>query len=1571
MKNTFQCSGFDSQISTRLFEESIETALNQADRRGPAYLLRSLISPLESESKLFFDAARVMKALFLGVLCMVATAAHASTIVWTGTNDSRCGYPYHGCGTSSTHVYLNVHWAGVIRGDRWYLYNDRGGLITILDMGPGSGSMLVDQGVFSMCDCSPGTYEAADFIAARAGSYYYGDQLPASGGDLLNGVVTAGTNCVDGCPPAGPPGALTLDIYVGSAIPPSAYEKPCDKKEGGDQCANCGGMARYSAHAMATSLNIVDTPIRYTPPRGPAIDFTVTYNQRDDQQPTSFAYPNFGPKWTFNWLSYVTDNPDPNYTSADRKVCIAGGGTEVYSGFASSSQSLPDSQSHAVLVRISTTPIKYERRFPDGSKEVYSQSDNSSSYPRKVFMTEVWDAAGNQATIDFHSPTSLQIDSITDALGYKTALSYDPGVPLRIIGITEPEQFRNGTSPLRSATFSYGNGQLTTITDEIGIQSIFTYTPGTDSIDSLTTPYGTSHFASGQNGSNRWLEMTDSMGGKERVEYRDNAPGIGGSESVAPAGMTNSGLDAANTFYWDKKYPELYPPTSYPYDYTKAKIIHWAKNSGVSVSGIAASEKAPLENRVWYAYAGQSDTNQVGSSANRTKVARVLDDGTTAQLWQYEYNNSVGKITKSTDPKGRVLSYIYHPNDIDLKEVRQTTGSSNELLRAMASYNSLHEPLIDTDAAGQSTIYTYNSYGQVTSLQNAKNETTTYTYGDGTSVPTGYLASITSPLFNGASAITTFAYDSANRVHTVTNNPDNYQVTTDYDNLDRPTQITYPDGTTQQFQYTQLFGAVSKTILDLTASKDRLGHWTTRYYNGNRQMDSITDPLGHSNLYDWCKCGSLTGITDPNGNVTTFNRDLQSRVKSKVFANNSTINYIYENTTSRLKSMTDALNQIANYSYFTDDNIQQISYTNAVSPTPTVNYIYDPNFNRVTSMTDGVGTTNYLYYSVASGTLGAGKLHQVDGPFSNDTITYGYDELGRVLSQDINGTGSTASYDSLGRLGTTTNVLGSFGHGYDGVTPRLATLTYPSGQTASYSYFGNDIDRRLKTLRNSTSPTAVLSKFDYTYDAEGEIQTTSALGNAPPLPDTPLDYDDAKRLTRVTKGSITGEGDYGFQYGYDAAGNRLSDLSFDPYGNSSGKVYTANNLNQLDSVSNKNGNSQTAPVAIPYDANGNMKYDGTNQSFEWDAANRLVAINYSNSGNRTEFGYDGLGRRVRITEYGPVTATPPAPVHVPPPPLPPPGPVVGLLYNANGTRAALTAKTFVWCGNQICEERDSTGQIVTKRFFAEGEQRLSGSDMGLYYYTRDHLGSVHELTDAVGNLKARYNYGAWGNETIVSGNMTCDFGFTGHYIHQPSGLNLSLYRAYNPTIGRWISRDPLENAEISQGPNLYAYVGNNPTVLRDPLGLLWYEDLATWSRTRVDAAQTWLDFHLPWQVAGIADTALELINGVASTPDAISHLGEGAGAWSADPSWETSSGLFMDISLTSGVLAGGLAPTEIGNASLGLKGRLGQGGWEITFTRPGANTPDLRINPCGGSGYPPHYHRRPGIGKHRPWQGGW
>ena len=111
-------------------------------------------------------------------------------------------------------------------------------------------------------------------------------------------------------------------------------------------------------------------------------------------------------------------------------------------------------------------------------------------------------------------------------------------------------------------------------------------------------------------------------------------------------------------------------------------------------------------------------------------------------------------------------------------------------------------------------------------------------------------------------------------------------------------------------------------------------------------------------------------------------------------------------------------------------------------------------------------------------------------------------------------------------------------------------------------------------------------------------------------------------------------------------------------------------------------------------------------------------------------------------------------------------------------------------------------------YFGNGEMRSPavGQPPTLkYYYTRDHLGSVREVVDQVGQVVGRWDYDPWGVRTKLGGVawFEVEFGFTGHHFHERSGLHLALYRAYDANLGRWLSADPIGEAG---GLNLYGYV---------------------------------------------------------------------------------------------------------------------------------------------------------------------
>jgi len=113
-------------------------------------------------------------------------------------------------------------------------------------------------------------------------------------------------------------------------------------------------------------------------------------------------------------------------------------------------------------------------------------------------------------------------------------------------------------------------------------------------------------------------------------------------------------------------------------------------------------------------------------------------------------------------------------------------------------------------------------------------------------------------------------------------------------------------------------------------------------------------------------------------------------------------------------------------------------------------------------------------------------------------------------------------------------------------------------------------------------------------------------------------------------------------------------------------------------------------------------------------------------------------------------------------------------------------------------------------------RKRRGTSLGRSFYTRDHLGSIRELVDMSQTVRARYDYDPFGRVTKVSGDRDSVFLYTGHFWHAQSGLYLTLYRAYDSNLGRWLSRDPIAEGG---GLNLYAYVGNNPISFIDPLGL--------------------------------------------------------------------------------------------------------------------------------------------------------
>ncbi len=1090
-------------------------------------------------------------------------------------------------------------------------------------------------------------------------------------------------------------------------------------------------------------------------------------------------------------------------------VALPPGGTEVYSN--------PNGQgiypahwgSRAVLVRTSVSPLQYERRLPDGTVEVYGHADGAPVGQQRVFLTSLIDPLGQALELTWDAQSRLV--AITDALGQVTVLGYADADPLKITSVTDPFG--------RTGTFGYNAaGQLESITDVIGITSRFGYGPN-DFVQSLSTPYGTTTFQHETNSLDiftfRFVEATDPLGGTEHLEFQYQTPSLAAtaSSSDVPAGFGawNAYLNRYNSFYWDKRAWALYPG-----DLTKAVVTHWMVGEEFAgwqkYSYVPHSIKKPLEGRTWYAYPGQTPGNEdeIAGFVGPSRVGRVLEDGT-SQISQTTYNDLGFAVTK-IDPIGRRTTYDYAANGRDLVAVRQTTGSLNDLLQSYGNYTAQGQPQFVTDAAGQSTTITYNALGQPLTVTNAKNETTTSTYDS-----LGRLATVTGPV---TGATTTYTYDALNRVRTTTD-PDGYTLTADYDSLDRPVRVTYPDGTYEETTYDKL---------DRASRRDRAGRITRYYYDAMRRLTATRDPAGRVIRQEWCPCGALDALVDANGHRTSWVRDLQGRVIGEVRADAvTTTTYTYGPSSGRLLTMTDSKGQTTTYAYGLDDELASSTYTNAVVTTPSVSYTMDPLYNRVSTMSDGTGVTTYTYHAV--GELGASQIASVDGPLTDDTITYSYDELGRVTSRAIDGVQVAWVFDALGRVTSETNVLGTFGYTYDGVTTRLASVSYPNGQTSEYAYFPNAQDRRLQSIHHKYPGGATLSKFDYTYDVVGNILTWRQQADSNAVV-WQYGYDRADQLTAAIKQSATPSPTVlkRYAYAYDPAGNRTAEqiddqvtgANFDSLNHlvsqqPAGPIVVSGTVSEPATVTvqgvpavvtpdnrftssplvgtgtntitivatDPSGNVASSQYEVDslgtgrtftLDANGDLTGDGT-RSFEWDARDQLVAVVFGT--HRSEFAYDGLKRRVRIVE------------------------------RENGVIQSETK--VLWCDEQICEERAVDGLAVARRVFGLGEQVGTAS----HYFTADHLGSVGEVVDNSGTVLTRFVYDPWGRQAVTMGTDLTTIGFTGHR-RAFGGLWLTLHRAYDQELGRWLTEDPLG---VQDGPNLYAYVRGRVISAWDPLGL--------------------------------------------------------------------------------------------------------------------------------------------------------
>jgi RHS repeat-associated protein len=155
------------------------------------------------------------------------------------------------------------------------------------------------------------------------------------------------------------------------------------------------------------------------------------------------------------------------------------------------------------------------------------------------------------------------------------------------------------------------------------------------------------------------------------------------------------------------------------------------------------------------------------------------------------------------------------------------------------------------------------------------------------------------------------------------------------------------------------------------------------------------------------------------------------------------------------------------------------------------------------------------------------------------------------------------------------------------------------------------------------------------------------------------------------------------------------------------------------------------------------------------------------------------------------------------------------IVELNATNNAVV-RSYVW-GLDLSRTMDGAGGVGGLAWVTL--HTASGSASGTHFVCYDGNGNIVALVSATtGDVTARYEYGSFGEPIHVTGPAASlnPFRFSTKRTENNTDLVLYEYRAYNPNLGRWLSRDPIEEQNEK---NLYCGLRNASNNFIDVLGL--------------------------------------------------------------------------------------------------------------------------------------------------------
>ncbi len=879
-------------------------------------------------------------------------------------------------------------------------------------------------------------------------------------------------------------------------------------------------------------------------------------------------------------------------------------------------------------------------------------------------------------------------------------------------------------------------------------------------------------------------------------------------------------------------------------------------------------------------------TRQTTLVGTRTSGTTYTVQRATTEVWQTDASATATtvSVTEATPDGLRSWQTAYGLTTTSVTTYDSTTGQRTDTVTLADATSrvrvSVGDRLVsDTrkDSAGSAVTfvaYGYDAHGRpnvVSALQAA-----------GSSLPAP-----------GSPLVTTTTYYADDQPHTVTTpDPDTArtgpgydpQTTTHaYDAAGRVVTVTHPD-TTQTFTTYWPTGAVKRT-------------WGSRTYPSEYAYDA------QGRLKTLTTWQNFATTTTTGAAVTTWNYSpTRGWLLNKRHTDATGPDYDYW-PSGRLKTRDWARSVSGtrlrtSYVYNDAGDLATIDYADT---TPDVVHTYD-RLGRLKTTTDAAGllTRTYQNGRLDDETYAAGTaIH------SGRALTRTQDAYGRPATLGATSlTSTTYGYDNAGRLGTITQGVRVATLGYKPLvgSHQSTAITVSSLARAAVTRTTDALGRvgRIDTTNGTTIP-ALHARRDYTYDSANqrtEVVHEDALRWAYGY--DPLGQVSSARKKNASAVLLPG---YDHAYAYDTIGNRVStttngrqatyapDLrnqyvtrgvppAFDVLGSAPLDV----NVVVGDGVSARDGtgfhraitvSNAAAPVfesvailaarpgtpdqvatetrtafvartpeSYTHDLDGNLTQDGR-WTYVWDAENRLVEMATRAdvataapglARQKLVFVYDAQGRRIRKRVYS--------------------------WAGGDWSGTPTTDLKFLYDGWNLMAEYNPLGGNVVVRNHVWGLD-LSGSAQGAggvggLLWTASGAAAHAPGYDANGNVivwvdlangstvSGRRDYGAFGEPLATNGNAaSLPFAFSTKYRDSETELYYYGFRYYNPSTGRWLSRDPIGERG---GLNLYGMVGNNLIDKWDYLGL--WDEHGGYDHTEFERDWSLIDSGPPYLMPG-------------------------------------------------------------------------------------------------------------------------